>query len=234
MKRITQSLLGAQICKLGQGKKVRVVPNTFSASDFICQRLDMLSSYEQLLNDMNSFYRNSSEGHTNQTTIGNLSDQSDSFYKQDPMDSLEIESAKKNPQKFLIGGYYAVLIKKTWHRCVIIDIDSNQKSAHIECVDDCRTLRVDTSNVKELYSNFRDMKKFAFRCKLSGLDSSKLLTFNTRAIENFKKIISEENKELEAEIVEVKEEEENKFEYEINLYIDDRNIIDWLREMPKE
>ena len=87
----------------GSRKKVRVVPNTFSASDFICQRLDMLSSYEQLLNDMNSFYRNPSEGHTNQTTIGNLSDQSDNSYKQDPMDSLEIESAKKNPQQFLIG-----------------------------------------------------------------------------------------------------------------------------------
>ncbi len=118
------------------------------------------------------------------------------------------------------------MIKKTWHRCVIIDINKNV--ANIECVDDCRRLRVEVKHLEKLHPDFLNMKKFAFRCKLSGL-SSKLLTFNGKAIDKFKRIISEENKELIAEIVEVLEEDSHRI-YEIKLEIDNKDIIKWLGE----
>ena len=100
--------------------------------------------------------------------------------------------------------------------------------ANIECVDDCRRLRVEVKHLEKLHPDFLNMKKFAFRCKLSGL-SSKLLTFNGKAIDKFKRIISEENKELIAEIVEVLEEDSHRI-YEIKLEIDNKDIIKWLGE----
>lgn len=130
----------------------------------------------------------------------------------------------------LSGDYCAALIKNTWHRCVIIEI--TKKVANIECVDDCRRLRVEVTQLEKLHPDFLNMNNFAFRCKLSGL-SSKLLTFNTKAIEKFKRIISEENKELLAEIVEVLEEDAHRI-YEIKLYIDDTDITNWLSEVPKK
>ena len=143
-------------------------------------------------------------------------------------DSMGDEDFNRN--EFKVGDYCAVKIGKNWNRCRIIDFD--HKMALVECVDDCRFARLPVGMLEKLNPKFMKLGKFAFKCKLFGLNSTKLLTFNKNAIEKFKEIICEENKALIAEIVEQNEDDvfKNEF-YEINLYIENKNIFDYLTEI---
>lgn len=129
--------------------RVRIIPNTFSPSDFICQKLDIVEDYLMLQRNMNSFYQTIE----NQSLFDPTMD--DDFYQESLMDSMEKNDKsghKENEtQMLLIGDYCAVKIKNDWQRAKITDINSNRKMAHIECVDDCRKLNVE---VKYLMNNF--------------------------------------------------------------------------------
>ncbi len=209
------------------------MPNTFSPSDFICQKLDLLESYKVLQDRMNAYYQNTAHQSTNGNDLSSY-DQSSAFFRDTLADSLESEPGRLSPDtegKFSAGEYCACQIRKAWYRCRIVEVSG--KVASVECVDDCRKLQVEVGKLVRLRPEFTGLKKFAFRCKLSGLDSKKLLTFNVKAIEKFKNMISMENKELLAEIVEFREEDSYQF-YEINLFIDGRDITEWLREVPSD
>jgi len=122
------------------------------------------------------------------------------------------------------------MIRNNWRRCRIVEI--NKKVANVECLDDCCKIVVEVKKLEKLCYEFCSLPRIAFRCKLFGLDSEKLLKFNMKAIEKFNDMISSDNKELLAEIVDVKEEDNYQF-FEINLFIDGKNITDWLSEMSK-
>ena len=203
--------------------RVRVVPNTFSPNDFVCQKLELLDAFEQLQVHMNNYYQNMQSCE--------YDDQSEMSMQQNLVDSLELNSVRPNVKNFLVGDYCAAKIGSSWSRCKILDIDQSSKIAHVECVDDCRMVRVQMSKLERLYVGFQKMNKLGFRCKLSGLDSStKLLALNSKAIDKFKTIINEENKELLAQIVECKEEDACQI-YEVNLFIDNMDIIQWFNEI---
>jgi hypothetical protein len=86
----------------GSKRKVRIVPNTFSPSDFICQRLDMLSNYADLISQMNDHYRNSTAA---SCQASSTESQSLNFYPLN--DSLEIDS--ENSLNYLIGKFDIIL-----------------------------------------------------------------------------------------------------------------------------
>ena len=67
------------------------------------------------------------------------------------------------------------------------------------------------------------------KCRLASLDSVNLFTFNQNAIEKFKEIISENKNKLIVEVVSNKEENN-----EVNLFINDQDILDFLKELSKE
>ena len=122
----------------------------------------------------------------------------------------------KNLLKYLnIGDYCAAKFSKNWSRCRIMDLMNNL--ALLECIDDGRTLRLHVDKLKLLNNEFKYLHALAFKCKLYGMDTTKLLTFDQIAFDKFKSLIFQENKEFIAEIV-VLNEDNGHFFYEINLF----------------
>ena len=147
------------------------------------------------------------------------------------VDSLEGDKTPLSDM-FKIGDYCAAKFGKFWNRCRVIDIEANQ-FALIECIDDFRSQRVHLIKLEKLQGVFKRLPRLAIKCRLASFDSAKLFTFNQTAIEKFKMIISEKNKELISEIVSSKEEHWCHI-YEVNLFINNKYILDFLKELSIE
>jgi hypothetical protein len=199
------------------------MPNSFSPSEFTCQKLDLLGRYDRLQNAMNEYYEKLSNASKSLEKDSKLS--AKYLETMTYNDSLGSEDGDPFAQTFIVGNYCAALLGKQWVRCVIIDIASN--SAQIECVDDGRSLRMPLNKLENLIDQFKMLPRVAFKCKLA-LDSTKLLTFNLDAINKFKEMITQINKEFMVEILNEYEEDFHKI-FEVNLYHNDINVIDLLK-----
>ena len=212
--------------------RVRILPNTFTPTEFICQRLDLLNKYEdqqKLMNDFYTNYRLNNVSSASSTTTDNQSKRKMSANSL--CDSLNSYASNETNdllvQPFRNGDYCAAQLNKSWTRCKILDIMN--KVAFIECVDDGRQHRCALNKLETLDGRFRVLPKFALKCKLAQLnDSIKLLALDLNAINKFKQLISQENKEFIADVIESKTDEHNNQIFELELFINEKNIIEML------
>ncbi len=136
-------------------------------------------------------------------------------------------------QTLKAGDYCAAQFSHSWVRCRIIDIKGSNKTAFIECVDDGRTQRTSLNKLQTLREDFRNLQKLALKCKLSQLNNSvKLISLSIKAVDSFKKFISEGDREFTAQIVKFRNRndegnEENQI-FEVELFYEGTNIIQML------
>lgn len=212
---------------VGSTIKVRILPATFSPTEIICQRLILLHRYEELQKAMNEHYSSNSNlsSASSRKSSASLADSLEDVTSNDTCDILK--------QTLKTGDYCAAQFNQSWVRCKIIDIKGTNKTAYIECVDDGRTQRTSLNKLQTLREDFRILPKFALKCKLSQLNNSvKLISLNIKAIDNFKKFISEANREFTAEIIKFRNRneegnEENQI-FEVELFYEGTNIIEML------
>jgi len=221
----------------GSKFKVRILPNNFRPTDIICQQLALLHKYEELQKAMNEHYSSNSNASLADSLkdvtcdILNLNVSSVSSRKSSAsqVDSLEdVNSGDILKQMLKVGDYCAAQFDQGWARCKIIEIKSANQTCLIECVDDGRTQRTSLNKLQTLREVFRILPKFALKCKLSQLnDSVKLISLNIKAIDAFKRFISEASREFTAEIKKFQKNEDNQI-FEIELYFEGKNIIEML------
>jgi hypothetical protein len=225
---------------VGSTIKVRILPENFLPTDITCQRLALLHKYEELQKAMNEHYSSNSNASLADSLkdvtcdILNLNVSSVSSRKSSASlaDSLEDVNSDDTcdilKQMLKVGDYCAAQFAHAWVRCKIIEIKSANKTCYIECVDDGRTQRTSLNKLQTLREDFRILPKFALKCKLSQLnDSVKLISLNIKAIDAFKRFISEASREFTAEIKKFQKNEDNQI-FEIELYFEGKNIIEML------
>ena len=145
----------------------------------------------------------------------------------DSLTNITSNDTQLYARPLVLGDYCAAYINKSWVRCKILSI--SYKTAFVECVDDGRQQHLKLSSLETLDPKFRLLPKFAIKCKLAQLnDSIKLLALDLNLINKFKALISQENTELIAEIIESKKDEYENHIFEVELYINDKNIIQML------
>ena len=203
---------------------VRILPNTFSPTEIICQRLALLSKYEDLQKEMNEYYQiksNVSSASSRKSSTNSIADSLNDETSNDTCDILK--------QPFKVGDYCAALINKTWVRCKILDLSNPNKFAYIECIDDGRTQRLHLSKLETLSGPFTLLPHFALKCKLAQLnDSFKLISLDVKAIDKFKKFICEKEREFVADIIKFQKNENDNNIFEIELFYENTNIIQML------
>jgi hypothetical protein len=207
---------------VGSTIKVRILPNNFSPTEIICQRLALLHKYEELQKAMNEHYSSNSNvsSVSSRKSSASLVDSLDDVNSDDTCDILK--------QMLKVGDYCAAQFNHAWVRCRIIEIKSANKTCYIECVDDGRTQRTSLNKLQTLREDFRILPKLALKCKLSQLnDFVKLISLNIKAIDKFKQFISEESREFTAEIKKFQKNEDSPM-LEIELYFEGNNIIEML------
>lgn len=196
---------------------VRVLSSGFSPCGFLCQRIELKSSYEKLQMAMNDYYQKIADASKS------LEKEKIASINSDFSDSLESIDLFGN--SFKQGDYCAVQLGKSWARCLILEI--NKRSAMIECVDDGRKQLINVSKLEKLADNFKIMPRYCIKCRFSGLDSKKLLRLDLKAIEKFENFLCQTTKEFTADIIDVKLEEiSGQIIYEIILYMDNENVLD--------
>lgn len=107
-------------------------------------------------------------------------------------------------QSFKQGDFAAAFLNKKWSRCLVLDIESNQR-AHVECVDYCTRHYVHLSKLEKLGNIFRKLPRYAFRCELSDWTSEELCRLEGNRFRAFKKWLEETKPNALVEIQEFKE-----------------------------
>jgi hypothetical protein len=253
-------IMSASDLKKGQKYKVKIVlPNdskTFTPNDYVtCQKLYLLASYERLQTAMNSYYekianasrsleKNSPNDTSSSSSNSNFasavqSHQSHQSSLSDSTDSNLVDTNDFFIPTFTTGNYCAAHLPgtKSWSRCLILDIMNNRRAV-LECVDDHRKHTMPLNKMEKLSDKFKLMHRFAFRAQILSNSFEKLFDMEHLKRENFEKLkiflndkLAKNGNELTAEIVSIKEENENpclkQYVYDINLLdMNERNIFD--------
>jgi hypothetical protein len=211
------------LTQLVENSKVKVKILTFNGqAGFICQKLDLLKSFERLQADMNEYYRKSNQSSKSveyEKKNGKQLDEVD-----DPNDSLD-EKEDSADFSFKVGDYCACYIGTKWSRCRITSKSTNLVS--VECVDDYRTQRVPINKLEKLLSNFKFLPRIAFKCQFEAIRSAeKLFRLNVNATANLTKLIHEESNVFVAEIVEISKGENDDDLCLVKLYMNSKDVMD--------
>ena len=242
------SLLAFSACDFRRSMRiqVRVMPSTFSPGEFVCQRVDLLKAYDKMHAAMNDHYeriKNATRSLERDTLAfymsnGSLTACTNNNTTSDTLGAITVNNNNSNNNntsandlfvnKFRVGDYCASLYRGSWMRSRILDI--TPQATLIECVDDFRTERVPLHTLEKLRREFTRLPRVAFRCRLAGIESMRLLTLDLKQVETLKRLIASDQTKQVVEIVDLVEDEcgHGKL-YEVDLFVDGRNIIECLQ-----
>ena len=225
---------------------VRVMPSTFSPSEFVCQRVDLLKAYDKLHAAMNDHYeriKNATKSLERDTLASYMSNGSLTACTNNTTSDklggiITIDNNNNNinttanardlfGNKFRVGDFCASLCGGSWMRSRILDI--TPQGTLIECVDDFRTERVPLHTLEKLRREFTRLPRVAFRCRLAGIETMRLLALDLKQVEALKRLIASDQTKQVVEIVDTVDDEcgHGKL-YEVHLFVNGRNAIESL------
>lgn len=206
--------------QVGTNVKVRILPTTLTLIDFVCQRLDLLKSYDKLQSSMNEHYEKLKNA-SRSLEVGDSRFSKVSTFAFDSMNSINSECEFFHT-KFSENEYCAVQFDNSWKRCKIIEIRGTQ--CLVESVDDFSFKQVKINKLEKLSQCFMSMPKLALKCKFANYGAMKLLAMNQQIKEEFMRFLI--TNILVAEISNINDEDPNSKTYDVILYANDKNVLE--------